>query len=53
VADPELSDVPVVVLSGAGQLQRRTQHLGIAEVLEKPIDVERLLEVVGRYCTLQ
>jgi len=53
VADPELSQVPVVVLSGAGQLQRRTQHLGIAEVLEKPIDVERLLEVVGRYCTLQ
>src|SRR6185369_574793 len=50
VADPELADVPVVVLSGAGQLDRRTQQLGIAEYLEKPIDVERLLEVVGRYC---
>ena len=50
VADPELADVPVVVLSGAGQLERRTQQLGIMEYLEKPIDVERLLEVVGRYC---
>ena len=50
VADPDLATLPVVVLSGAGQLERRTQQLGIAEYLEKPIDVERLLEVVGRYC---
>lgn len=50
VADPALAHFPVVVLSGAGQLARRTQQLGIDEYLEKPIDVERLLEVVARYC---
>ena len=53
VADPELARFPVVVLSGAGQLDRRTQQLGIAEYLEKPVDVERLLEVVARYCEPQ
>ena len=53
VADPELARFPVVVLSGAGQLGRRTQHLGIAEYLEKPVDVERLIAVVARYCEPQ
>ena len=50
VADPLLAQFPVVVLSGAGQLERRTQQLEIAEYLDKPVDVERLLAVVSRYC---
>ena len=50
IADPSLAEFPVVVLSGAGQLEQRTQQLAIDDYLEKPVDVERLLEVVARYC---
>ncbi|HEY2386286.1 MAG TPA: response regulator [Candidatus Binatia bacterium] len=50
IADPSLADVPVVVLSGAGQLDRHSKRLDVKDYLEKPVDVERLLEVVSRYC---
>jgi len=50
MADPSLARFPVVVLSGAGQLDHHTRHLDIDDYLEKPVDVERLLEVVARYC---
>jgi len=50
IADPSLAVFPVVVLSGAGQLERHTRQLDVKDFLEKPVDVERLLEVVSRYC---
>jgi two-component system response regulator MprA len=50
IADPSLAAFPVVVLSGAGQLERHTRQLDVKDFLEKPVDVERLLEVVSRYC---
>ncbi len=50
IADPQLAAFPVVVLSGAGQLERYMPQLEVDCFLEKPVDVERLLEVVARYC---
>jgi CheY-like chemotaxis protein len=50
IADPSFANVPVVVLSGAGQLDRHSRQLEVNDYLEKPVDVERLLEVVSRYC---
>lgn len=42
-----LSNIPVVVVSAAGEKARLT---AATEFLKKPIDVDRLLEVVGHYC---
>ena len=49
-ADPELAGIPVVVVSAAHGLEDRVGELGVAEVLEKPLKIDRLLEVVSRYC---
>lgn len=48
--DPELADIPVVVLTGAGQATR-TAALG-TEVLRKPMELAPLLSVVGRFCPI-
>lgn len=46
--DPALSNVPVVVVSAAtGDIVRKTPADGF---LSKPIDVERLLDVVCGFC---
>jgi CheY-like chemotaxis protein len=48
-ADPDLSRIPVVVMTGDMWLDASSRELGIAEVLVKPIDLGRLLELVARY----
>jgi CheY-like chemotaxis protein len=42
-----LSHIPVIVVSAAGE---KTKMTGADEFLRKPIDVERLLDIVGHYC---
>lgn len=42
-----LSSIPVVIVSAAGE---RARHAAANDILRKPIDVERLLELVDRYC---
>jgi CheY-like chemotaxis protein len=46
--DPALRDIPVVVLSGAGKVERTAAVLGV-ECFQKPIDLPVLLEVVERF----
>ncbi|HSN29013.1 MAG TPA: ATP-binding protein, partial [Kofleriaceae bacterium] len=50
-AQPGLSGVPVVALTGYGQAsdRERTREAGFVEHLVKPIDLKRLTDVVGRY----
>jgi CheY-like chemotaxis protein len=49
--DSALAHVPFVVLSTAGQsLRCPALALGADDVLDKPIDADDLLTVVGRYC---
>ena len=49
-ADPLLAAIPVVVVTGAGPLaERRAAELD-AEILTKPVAVERLLEAIRRHC---
>ena len=47
-ADPELSDIPVIMLT---MLDDRNLGfaLGASEYLTKPVDAQRLLQVLGRY----
>lgn len=46
--DPRLSEVPVVVLSAVDP--SRSAELGGASFLKKPLDFDRLLELVRRFC---
>jgi CheY-like chemotaxis protein len=42
--DPELRDIPMIVLTAARH--QRADELGVAEVLTKPVTLERLLGVL-------
>jgi len=44
--DPDLADIPVVVVSALGA----QAHIDANEVITKPIDAERLLATVRHYC---
>jgi len=47
-ADPQLSEVPVIVLSALDQA--RAADLEPAAFLKKPLDFDRLLTLVREYC---
>jgi CheY-like chemotaxis protein len=49
LADPELARVPVVLLTGAGDVGSAA-HVDI-ERMAKPIELQLLFETVARYCT--
>jgi CheY-like chemotaxis protein len=51
LGDPTVANVPVAVMSGASDLEQRARALGAVATVTKPIDCDRLLEVVRRYCT--
>jgi two-component system, chemotaxis family, chemotaxis protein CheY len=49
--DPNLSKIPVVIISAGGSEVRRTAGtIPAIEYLEKPLDLERLLRIVGDHC---
>lgn len=48
--DPELASIPVVVLSGVRDLHRQAGDLGAAAYLQKPVELERLIGEVARFC---
>jgi CheY-like chemotaxis protein len=48
---PELKTIPVVVLSAHTQLAQTAVALDVADYLTKPIDLDRLLSVVRRFCS--
>jgi DNA-binding response OmpR family regulator len=50
LGDPMVASVPVAVMSGASDLHKRAEALGAVATLPKPIDFEKLLDVVRRYC---
>jgi two-component system, chemotaxis family, chemotaxis protein CheY len=45
---PETSDIPIVLMSGAPDVEQRAAELGVAGVLHKPFDLDDLLDVVKR-----
>ena len=49
VQDPAIATVPVVVLSALDH--SRTLGLGGTAFLKKPLDFDRLLELVRRFCS--
>lgn len=49
LADPALADIPVVVVTAYGRAADK-RDFGGAEVLGKPVEIERLLDVVRQRC---
>ena len=50
VKDPAIADIPVVVVSAGADLPRHVAKMGVVAAVAKPIDFDRLLQLVGRYC---
>lgn len=50
MADPEIADVPVVVVSADRNARDKAQGLGALDYLVKPIDFDRLLGTLAAYC---
>jgi CheY-like chemotaxis protein len=50
LGDPAVATVPIAVMSGASDAEAHGQSLGAVAILIKPLDFDRLLDVVRRYC---
>jgi CheY-like chemotaxis protein len=50
LSDPVVEAVPIAVMSGAVDAETWAEQLGAVATLTKPIDFDRLLDVVKRYC---
>jgi CheY-like chemotaxis protein len=48
--DPALAQIPVVILSGDGNVRQKANSLDIPEYLVKPFKIDSLLSMVQRYC---
>lgn len=49
---PELAEIPVVVISADSGVGKKAEAIGAADALKKPVPLETLLDVVGRYAPL-
>jgi CheY-like chemotaxis protein len=47
---PSLSSIPFILVSAADNAKRIALELGIDEVISKPFDSDRLLDIVATYC---
>jgi CheY-like chemotaxis protein len=47
--DPDLSGIPVVVLSASDRLAEKMGPLGVADYVRKPIELSGLLRMIERY----
>lgn len=48
---PNLAAIPVVTISAHADLLQTIHRLDAAEHLSKPLDIDRLLAIVKRYCS--
>jgi CheY-like chemotaxis protein len=47
---PDLASIPVVILSGHGDVRDAALALGAVDYLRKPLRIDSLLEIAERYC---
>lgn len=52
-AEPALASIPVVMVSGDPEQSRRAEVLGMRNFVRKPIDADRLLATVARFCDVE
>ncbi|HKC25322.1 MAG TPA: response regulator [Thermoanaerobaculia bacterium] len=46
----KIAKIPVVVVSADGRVEEKTRDIGAADGLSKPLDLDRLLSVISRFC---
>jgi CheY-like chemotaxis protein len=49
-SDPDLADIPVVLLTADMRLEEKTKALDADGYLNKPLELDKLLEVVEKHC---
>jgi len=49
-AEPKLAAIPVVMVSGDPDQSRRAELLGLRNFIRKPVDAEKLVATIARYC---
>ena len=47
---PDLASIPIVILSGHGDVRDAALALGAVDYLRKPLRMDSLLEIAERYC---
>lgn len=47
---PSISNIPTILFSANGQLDKRAFEIGMTDFLKKPIDLDLLLEIAAKYC---
>jgi CheY-like chemotaxis protein len=47
---PDLASIPIVILSGHGDVREAALALGAVDYLRKPLRADSLLEIAERYC---
>jgi CheY-like chemotaxis protein len=47
--DPALADIPIVIMSADGNVQRKVKQVGALSYLKKPVDIDAVLEAVKRH----
>jgi CheY-like chemotaxis protein len=50
LANPSLKEIPTVIVSGAAQAKKEAASLHANGFLQKPFDLDPLLNVIERYC---
>jgi DNA-binding response OmpR family regulator len=50
LADPELANVPVLILSALPDVEAHALALGAADVIRKPVDFGHMVDVVRAHC---
>lgn len=48
--DPDLSGIPVIVLSADGAAVKSAASMGVVDYMVKPVDFDRLLKVIALHC---
>ena len=48
--DPALARLPVIVVSADATAVQQASHRGVAAALTKPVDHDRLLDLIRRHC---
>jgi CheY-like chemotaxis protein len=50
VRDPAMAAIPVILLTADGNAVQSAERLGVVEAMTKPVELDRLLALVARYC---
>lgn len=48
--DPEIASIPVIVISADAAAASRAAALGAVAAMGKPVDFDRLLQLIDQYC---